>query len=311
MSGIWTAENSHTYIPMNEQLFRQVDVAELFESFNAAQWIAQHIVYVNGIVDITATAEHLEVPVFFEIPEDIEKLQISDGVTAGLVDHEIVRPLSIYLNSKLDGYERNLTYGHEIGHIFLDKVAGVSQADGKRDEKDEAFCEFFGLQIALPVTCLETVDQISTDTILELMNKFGTEFSDVVHQLMLAGKLPRRIQADVEYGIVPNEFYSGMVQRVGLCLDCFVKRDHDVPNDINTDNTPTFDFTGCAEIDSRSISFIACSGNRNSLEHFEKVNKDHGRWTSLQDSLLYREEQRGRVYERVVSDMFRFTGVEF
>ncbi|MEI9913888.1 MAG: hypothetical protein WDN66_02685 [Candidatus Saccharibacteria bacterium] len=90
----------------NEQLFREIDVAEAFVEFGAEGWIDQHIVVNDGVLDIEATAEHLGVPVYYENPKDDDgNEELAYGVTLGLGDEAGIVRSRLYLelsNAKVE-----------------------------------------------------------------------------------------------------------------------------------------------------------------------------------------------------------------
>lgn len=295
-------EDSLPELPDGEsqsRVIRLYDTAEAFQQLNAQQWIAGiRVEGDDGLLDIDSTADRLGVPVVREMPEDPDQLYTrAVGRTVGLGEDTGKGPLTVHLDPDQTKHNQRQTYGHELGHIFLEKVGGLrhSRVDGPhRVANIERFCEFFGVQMALPVDHLKDINFVDVATVASLMEKYDLDHMAVLQQLMLAGKVPRRILIDSGIGEVPNQFYSGMVERRCVCLDCTTGREHDIQAAVADYNTPVYDFTTSDW--SHKTPYISCGRAPKSMDLFVEVNKLHGRWTVQHDILLPEETARIKSY---------------
>ncbi|HSW37619.1 MAG TPA: hypothetical protein VLG37_04610 [Candidatus Saccharimonadales bacterium] len=178
----------------------------------AKKWIKLFREPKEGALDIEATAAALGIPVSFDY--DGKGLGGIEGLKGDA-------PVWIRLNPHLKGCEDGedkLTIGHEMGHAFLKLVLGYS-GEGY-SYREEQFCEQFGAEVVVPSERLESIRDITKEKILELASAYQTSIRIVVHQLMVAGKLPPKVMIDSRIGECPNLEYSRKVTRHTCCLDC-------------------------------------------------------------------------------------------
>jgi len=179
----------------NEWVLRSEGLEEAFKELGAQDWIDDFRVETNGKLDITATAEQIGIPVYYEMPIINGERVIAQGMIRGLGKERGRVPIVIHLNPQWSSDEHNLTFGHELGHLFLETAANIVTGEG-RDDKVEAFCEFFGRQMVVPLDQISEVKEVNVEAVTELMAKFGTRHTTMIYQLMLAGKMP------VEYFLI-------------------------------------------------------------------------------------------------------------
>lgn len=283
--------NEYYTLPDPEDFFTIFDQrADLyFEDYKAGEWIRDFRIESNGRLDMEATAANIGVPLFHEMPIFQGERVIADGIIIGLSTDFEYAQLRIHVNPRLEPPKRLLTFGHEVGHLFLDQVAGYKHKAG-RDEVAEQFCEFFGREMVLPKEALKNFDAFDPNVVPELMARYGADHQTVIFQLMIAGKLPKRILIDSAIGEVPNPFYSGKVGRHLICLDCEMGARHTAPN--TQAEIPIIDFT--AHEWNGSTSFNKCHtallGDR--IKNHVDLNKHYGRWTGGDEALIEKEIER-------------------
>lgn len=274
---------------------------EAFVSFKAAEWIKEFRVETGGKLDIEATAEKIGVPLSMEMPLGPNgKPYLSSGVITGLGPEFGLKPIAIHVNGRYDEDEHNLTFGHEVGHLFLETVAGITQKAG-HDQRIEAFCEHFGRQMILPLDQLPEIEEVTPEAVTELMARFGVRHDTIIYQLMLTGKLPRRLYFDTTIEEVPNEFYSHKVERHCLCLDCELHAHH--PKITEEDYVPIYDFT--MHEWSHTTSKSGCDTiNWRGMNKFVLLNKAYGRWSAQDEAMVERvakeNSERRRELDKII-----------
>jgi Zn-dependent peptidase ImmA (M78 family) len=279
----------------NELVLRYQSSYEAFVAFKAQEWIEEFRVETNGRLDISATAEKVGVPVYYEMPIIDGERVLAQGMIRGLGRERGEMPIAIHLNPNWAPDEHNLTFGHELGHLFLEMEAGIVTGSG-RDNDIENFCELFGRQMIVPLNELTDIGQVTTETITELMARFGVRHTTMFYQLMLAEKLPSRVFIDSSIGEVPNEFYSGKVRRHCLCLDCEMDKNH---TDDTTDGyIPVYDLTNFEWSDITSNA--SRHNNISDMNMFALINKAYGRWSQSDDEKIRGEVERANALRRLL-----------
>lgn len=283
----------------NEFVLERLDAQASFELMNAQEWIDAFKVEQNGVLDMDATAQKLGVNLVQEMPIDEDGRRVfAQACVVGLGKHRGSKPMTIHLNPDWTKKDESKSFGHEMGHIFLETAAGVVQ-EGGRDEATERFCEFFGLQVALPREELKDVTFEGLTPITALLEKYNVSHMDAFHQLMLVGKLPRRFLFDTGIGEVENPFYSGKVRRHCICVDCEIGRPHG--GIISPEEEPVIDFSAVNW--SHTTSYVSCwSKQPNDLDAFIELNKSYGRWTEADEALIDKERARDEEQRRVIGE---------
>lgn len=269
----------------------------LFESTHAAEWIEEIRVETNGKLDIKATAAKFGVSLIMSKEYADGSRMFADCVT-GLTGEEDIASVAIRIRPDLSPEDELLIFGHEIGHIFLERVAGVwkhSWSSG-RNQDVETFCEFFGREVVVSHDEFKDVNPVNNAAITELMAQYGASHQTIIFGLMLAGKLPTRVVLDSEIGKVPNPYYSGKVGRSIVCIECELGIPH--VNYSEGDGTPVLDFRGY-EWDGHTIR-NECSYSRDIDAHIA-LNKHYGRWSAEDDALTEAEIKRHNETRKILN----------
>ena len=225
--------------PLNPNLVR-----EIFHSLPAQEYIDSIAVYKeSGSLDIDASSQRLGIPV------KMSKNLLWYGEITGLEDYSF--PIEIHLNASRDSIP--LTFGHEVAHFYLSKE--LSNQYFGDDRYKEAFCDYFGAQMAMPEKSLPNLDNITELTLLELTERYELSIKDVILQLQEYGFLPPRVAIDSSMPKLPNPDFSERVARNIVCKHC-----HDSGGDPNCHLArtvaPLFDFTNRIW----GLKFEHCSG---------------------------------------------------
>lgn len=273
--------DDESYLDPNEV----ITVQELFNNTKAQEWIDKHRIENNGRLDIASTSKSVGIPVTFDEPVKFDGSKIefngSSGMIVGLLEKDVSQvPLGIHINPE-DGAEKSkLIFGHELGHWFLEKETPMIHPE-VRDSTIEQFCEFFGRQIALPLSNLENINRpITVQEIEKLVKDYEIDFETAFFQLILANKLPRIVFVDANTGFLPNPIRSNKVERRCLCLDCEIGGVHFPVVDI--DDIPIFDFSSleiCDQLPFNGCNYIPVETN----ESFKNLNIMYGRWSKVDD----------------------------
>lgn len=185
----------------------------IFQLTNSAQWIERHRLPRMGVLDIEATAQSLGVPLLF----DKEKCDLAHGVTSGLPwSPQENLPLSIILNPESDEDEYPITFGHEVGHVFL--ALALNLRHDTYSPEVEKFCELFGVHFVLPPHELPSVGSaVDEALLLRYHEERGIKMSQVIHQFVRKGLLPERLYVD---SIIGWGERTGEMVRDVVCLPC-------------------------------------------------------------------------------------------
>jgi hypothetical protein len=184
----------------------------VFDISGAAGWIKQHRLPADGHLDMVRMAQSLGVPLSFDYDEP--GYGRTWGVRGTADQYE---PVTVKLSPQHRFGENVVTFGHELGHLVLDRVLGVEQPDGRQQEV-ENFCEIFGLEVALPRTALASCDQVNERVILGLMKTYGVGVTTILHQLVRANKAPRKFH--VNLGARSSDDTTLEALECTFCMDC-------------------------------------------------------------------------------------------
>jgi len=199
----------------------------VMEVLGAYEWIQEHRrTTTNGRLDIIETATHLEIPLGY-----YETKKREDGTLEGFEDGRLEgagldigkAPLAVKMRYDLRYYNYLKTFGHEIGHYFLDEIHSIYSGGGISHL--EEFCETFGAEMVLPLSELKNLDQVDRRTLDIVMNIYGCELETALFQLILAGKLPEKVQLISNIGFVPNENLRYKDEKYTFCLECRMSDD--------------------------------------------------------------------------------------
>ena len=96
----------------------------------------------EGHIDIAATAEMAGVGL------SVRPLIRFNGDYKNKTDIYHVGP-AVHVEEQQSRFQQDLTFGHEVGHHFLEKVCEFRPYDWLEFAEAEDFCEFFGIQLIL------------------------------------------------------------------------------------------------------------------------------------------------------------------
>ncbi len=181
----------------------------VFALTGAAKWIEKHRVPRKGPLDLEATALLLGVPISF----DDDKCGAALGVTFGLPGtNGEDQPLEVAIREDFE--QARVTFGHEVGHIFLGLALNMRH---QRSHPVEDFCDLFGLELAMPLS--ENIDavDVNEELLLEYSSKFGVRMSEVIKQFIRKGLLPERLYVD---SIIDWGLRAGSMVRNAVCMPC-------------------------------------------------------------------------------------------
>jgi len=270
-----------------------------FETFNAQQWIDSFAVYVDGKIDIVATAAKTGVPVNFNFSKFEGNGNAAAGLTGYAEDHSFEIHLSDY---GLWKKEWNTSFGHELGHLFIISALNLGRMT---TNKEEQFCDYFGLQVAVPSSELEVLDDVNEAAIIMLAERLGVDYGAIVLRLMQEGKIPDRLVMDTNYpSNGPNPFFSGKVRREVICFKCFTEEPHDTGVAV----LPKFNFTEYEVGESRysAVDHLLYEPDRRD-SWMIALNEEYGRWTENDRAMLERKlQQENEIIQRFA----RATGMQ-
>jgi hypothetical protein len=284
----------------NKFVLYNSDLKVTFDQLDAAHWIDTFRAEDElGAVDIAKTADNVGVSVEYEIPLDENgQKQFANGLIRGLDGDE---PISIHLDLDWRTYEIRQTFGHELGHLFLKKVAGIYSAPGGRDRTVEAFCDYFGLQMALPVDKIQNINDVNADVIADITNRYNVGHFAVMHQFMESGALPKRMLFDTSMGDVPNPLYSDKIDQRIICYDCHINKQHEpvtLPLRIDALDLTQYDW-------SLTTPYIGCrAGSLLDLRRHRLLNISYNRWSDEDEWLMEQELKKKSVDSLPLDDPF-------
>jgi hypothetical protein len=224
------------------------------------------------------------------------------GSTKGMLKNELGQHTTIRVSHNMDPIQGTIshTYGHELGHVFLeqhengfhDRHIADRLRTKKYDSALEDFCEYFGRQIALPLDRLSSVDEVNMTVIEALAVRYDTPHADVILQLMNGNKLPHKVYVDTQQYNDP-----GKVTRNVVCMDCVDGNPHDnSAQDISY--VPVLDFRKYTMLHGGGSSTEECSSGRSWWEtddNNRNLNISYGTWSDQDDTKL--AEHRVRIEE--------------
>lgn len=205
---------------------------------NARKWIELVREPRDGPLDIEGTAENMGIPL------EYGETYIGASGETHWRDEKSNIPTSIVLCDGRKIESQRLTMGHEMGHVFLSTVLGAPHG-GPIDYSVENFCEAFGQEVVLPSAAVTGVGDAGRAEIESFQLSYGIELQDTIIQLMRNRRLPPKVQVDTRIPIVKNPLFSGKVDRVTACLDCFDSLPDGLLEGLipDSDGLPVFDFT--------------------------------------------------------------------
>lgn len=245
----------------------------VFDTLEASAWIKQNVVYTNGAVDINATSVKMGIPVHNGMSELPDSEIFGHAATTGIIDKS--EPIEIFLSDTPHHIiDRNASFGHELGHVFLDRKLGVCSLHNLHEER---FCDYVGLMISVPDSELDALNEIDAATLMMLSERLGVSHGTIIERLMRLNRIPLRVAYDMKLPIhTNNPYYQGKVVRNAVCLPCINLEDHPLSEDLV--DLPTFDLT--------SFSVNSCLNDSHAhgdsilqKEIHREVNQLHGRWT--------------------------------
>lgn len=184
---------------------------EFLEITNLKQWVRLVRVPQHGKLDMQATAEGLGIPLAMN-----GNVAFGSGVTFGKL-HSDADPLRITINPFFEPSHQQFTFGHEMGHIYLE-ILGFHHT--RRNQTEEDLCEAIAREFVLPIDDLNDISNVDKQIIEQLVDKYGTSIPVTIFQLMRARKLPSKVAIDTCHEFSPNPEYAGKVNRVYFCYDC-------------------------------------------------------------------------------------------
>lgn len=120
------------------------NIADFFIHSEAAEFIGEQTVRLANSIDIPATATKLGVEV-----STVRMLWDGLYITRHAFGNLTGKP-AIQLKEGLEESVRQFTFGHEVGHHFLDDVLHMPFAGTEHNDIMEAFCDFFGQEMVAP-----------------------------------------------------------------------------------------------------------------------------------------------------------------
>ncbi|MGY4893683.1 MAG: ImmA/IrrE family metallo-endopeptidase [Candidatus Saccharimonadota bacterium] len=260
----------------------------VFDTLGAHSWIKRNVVYKDGAVDIDGTSLNMGIPVHYSLTGLPDSEVFGLAATTGIINKN--EPVEIFLSDTPHHLaDRNASFGHELGHVFLDKMLGVCSIGNINEER---FCDYVGLMIAIPDTEIEALGEISGASIMMLAEQLNVSHGTVIERLMRLEKLPPRVAYDITLSIdTDNPYYKGKVVRSVICLPCIDDYEHLPTEDLLS--VPTFDLT----------TFDAHGTYNDSHRHGDSilqgelhraVNLLHGRWTDDDEAYYNSEADRRR-----------------
>jgi|GEM_PF-2996427 hypothetical protein len=119
----------------------------------------------------------------------------------------------------LKDMDDRVTFGHEVAHIFSGLVLGQREQYGESVE-EELFCDVFGYEMAIPKSELNMFGGVDGETIVQLCQRFGVRPRDAIFRLMLAGKLPPKVNVDTMFAKSENPDFDNAILRHEVCYNC-------------------------------------------------------------------------------------------
>ena len=244
----------------------------VFNTLGAEAWIKRNVVYKDGAVDINATSLNMGIPVHYSLTGLPDSEVFGLAATTGIINRS--EPIEIFLSDTPHHLvDRNASFGHELGHVFLDKMLGVCSLGNINEER---FCDYVGLMVAVPDAEIESLGEISEASIMMLAERLGVSQGTVIERLMRLEKLPPRVAYDMTLPIdTGNPYYKGKVVRNAICLPCIDHQEHPPTEDLL--NIPIFDLTA---FDTHSTYNDSHRHGDTILQNelHRAVNLLHGRW---------------------------------
>ena len=161
----------------------------------------------EGPLDINATAEAIDIPVY--IDETIRNHAVISGL------HDKDSPIEIRISEFSN--EKTLSFAHEVGHFLL-------YLEGHNNKYtyniEESFCEYFGRKLSMPNVDGLIIEDISGELLEDLSKEYQVRVSSLAIWLMEKGVFPEQLIIDTRNPASDNPDYSQKVTRHILCLKC-------------------------------------------------------------------------------------------
>lgn len=205
-------EYSHSLDP---KTLLELGPEKIFENTDAADWISVYRYPQFGKLDIEPMANFLGL-----------ELRRARLISAGRLDDRNypAQPATITINRHSNHESHRVTFGHEIGHMFLQYRLGFPHVEPHGDEKlfhaVEDFCEIFGQELVLPRTELSTIEKIDEKLLENLAQAYETDLQTTIVQLMRAQRLPLKVFIDTKLPEDLDSANKGRPVRNAVCLDC-------------------------------------------------------------------------------------------
>lgn len=183
----------------------------MFEILGAIAWIAKHRMPRYGQLDMHDTAKMLGIP--FSYDDNELALGRTTGIP-GAADEGL--PLAITVRPERG--DELLTFGHEVGHVFLGLVAQLQHEYHSREV--EAFCDLFGREMVLQRRRLASILETDEPTVLGIMESSGADLYTTLMQLIEVGKLPRKMAVLTKAPADGGGKHAGQVIEAVVCFDC-------------------------------------------------------------------------------------------
>lgn len=290
------------YPDSNDALIAAVDVEASFNLLNAQRWIDAFRAEKRGRLDIDKTADNVGVELEYVEPfDDNGEPILTAGTVSGIGTDE---PILITINPEWYVHEYPAVFGYLLGRVYLETAAEVDTLNWGKRRIIESFCDLFSRQLMMPEQAFTDFESLDGSTLLNIMVQHQASYQDVIHQLMLHSKLPRRISFDTRTGETKNPFYSNRIDRCIVCLDCELEIKHNIGR--HTDTTPNFDFTQHQWSSSNSMTECAEYDRPSRLDEFVALNRQYGNWSTEDDLLIpeqrKREEEIRQLTEKYIRD---------
>ncbi|CAN5186665.1 hypothetical protein BH09PAT3_BH09PAT3_3850 [soil metagenome] len=255
----------------NEDTLLFKEPPEAFEDMNAQAWIDTFRIEDSaGRFDVEATVAAAGIALRMDGLDRNGKQVLSQGFLS-IVEG---KPHTMTINMPMDDGEIGITAGHELGHAFLITAAGLKGYHGRAEE---AFCDYFGLQTALPAQKLREIKTVDTDTVATLKTMAQIKPTTVMRELARVGLVPPQILVRSTLSARYSPEYAGLLRESVMCVDCEDHHDHNKTVDVAS--LPFYDFTSQPWGD----YFWTSRHTTNDMADLITLNLQHGLWTLAHD----------------------------
>ena len=199
--------------PFLDQLeFDHAPASYAYNVLGSQIWINKHRYPTSGALDIYGMSERIGV----ELKTGVK------GVSLGGADwRNHAKPVIIYLGEEPQEYP--VTYGHEVGHIYLKESRGIDDAEQVSNDSVERFCDYFGEAMAMPLSDFQEITNPTPQGIIELSREYKVTLSDILSRLEGLGKIPERVRLISKIrrtgGLITSVFCGHCRWNYGSCED--------------------------------------------------------------------------------------------